>query len=113
MALVRKIKVFDLQQVAISQDRLQRRDRRLLVRRTKMPSKRASSASLRPIGFSPLIGCFFIILEQAVNPESAKDSVRYPLRTQNKRSIEPKLLNNLRPRGQICCPNRATSWTMR
>jgi hypothetical protein len=29
-----------------------------------------------PIGFSSLIGCSFI-LEEAVNPESAKDSVRY------------------------------------
>ena len=29
-----------------------------------------------PIGFSPLIGCSFI-LEEAANPESAKDSVRY------------------------------------
>jgi hypothetical protein len=31
-----------------------------------------------PIGFSSLIGCSFLILEEAVNPESAKDSVRYP-----------------------------------
>jgi hypothetical protein len=31
-----------------------------------------------PIGFSSLIGCSFI-LEEAVNPESAKDSVRYPV----------------------------------
>jgi hypothetical protein len=30
-----------------------------------------------PIGFSSLIGCSFLILEEAVNPESAKDSVRY------------------------------------
>jgi hypothetical protein len=29
-----------------------------------------------PIGFSSLIGCSFI-LEEAINPESAKDSVRY------------------------------------
>jgi hypothetical protein len=32
-----------------------------------------------PIGFSSLIGCSFLILEEAVNPESAKDSVRYPV----------------------------------
>jgi hypothetical protein len=31
-----------------------------------------------PIGFSSLIGCSFS-LEEAVNPESAKDSVRYPI----------------------------------
>jgi hypothetical protein len=31
-----------------------------------------------PIGFSSLIGCSFLLLEEAVNPESAKDSVRYP-----------------------------------
>jgi hypothetical protein len=30
-----------------------------------------------PIGFSSLIGCSFLILEEAVNPESAKDSVRH------------------------------------
>jgi hypothetical protein len=30
-----------------------------------------------PIGFSSLIGCSFLILEEAVNPKSAKDSVRY------------------------------------
>jgi hypothetical protein len=30
-----------------------------------------------PIGFSSLIGCPFLILEEAVNPESAKDSVCY------------------------------------
>jgi hypothetical protein len=36
-----------------------------------------------PIGFSSLIGCSFLILEEAVNPESAKDSARYP------RMIEP------------------------
>jgi hypothetical protein len=29
-----------------------------------------------PIAFSSLIGCSFI-LEEAANPESAKDSVRY------------------------------------
>jgi hypothetical protein len=32
-----------------------------------------------PIGFSSLIGCSFLILEEAVNPESAKDSVRYQI----------------------------------
>ena len=32
-----------------------------------------------PIGFSSLIGCSFLILEEAVNPESAKDFVRYPV----------------------------------
>jgi hypothetical protein len=38
---------------------------------------RASSIWMTwPIVFSPLIGCSFI-LEEAVNPESAKDSVRY------------------------------------
>ena len=30
-----------------------------------------------PIGFSSFTGCSFLILEEAVNPESAKDSVRY------------------------------------
>jgi hypothetical protein len=30
-----------------------------------------------PIVFSSLFGCSFLILEEAVNPESAKDSVRY------------------------------------
>src|SRR5271154_4066614 len=39
---------------------------------------RASSIWMTwPIGFSSLIGCSFLILEEAVNPESAKDSVRY------------------------------------
>src|SRR3982074_1323529 len=38
---------------------------------------RASSIWITcPIGFSSLIGCSFI-LEEASNPESAKDSVRY------------------------------------
>ena len=53
----------------------------------KMVSIRASSIWITwPIGFSSLIGCSFI-LEEAVNPESAKDSVRY-------RSLLPKLLPN-------------------
>jgi hypothetical protein len=40
---------------------------------------RASSIWITcPIGFSSLIGCSFI-LEEAINPESAKDSVRYPI----------------------------------
>ena len=45
------------------------------------PEIRASSIWMTwPIGFSSLIGCSFLILEEAVNPESAKDSVRYPSR---------------------------------
>jgi hypothetical protein len=41
---------------------------------------RASSIWITwPIAFSSLIGCSFI-LEEAANPESAKDSVRYRLR---------------------------------
>ena len=42
------------------------------------PEFRASSIWMTwPIDFSSIMGCSFI-LEEAVNPESAKDSVRYP-----------------------------------
>jgi hypothetical protein len=40
-----------------------------------------------PIDFSSLIGCSFLILEEAVNPESAKDSVRHQKIKGKKRHI--------------------------
>jgi hypothetical protein len=47
-----------------------------------------------PIGFSSLIGCSFLILEEAVNPESAKDSVRYPELSPCERSIVQQAMAN-------------------